>query len=923
MPKSSPDRVPFHPTSTFPDRLRAALGHDAPPHAPTTPRGDLHRTVHRGRVGAFHAARDAARFGGQRDPSGKPATYRDHPLKVLYDPDTSVDVFVQACVRWPNAQLRHLFRELGMEFKRLLFQLQASETFKKKGDFRTIVMGVKQAVHDEINCERTAILLADNGRRALHDPLGPGPPVPVLGTLLEAPLQECYPAQFSNMGPLVREEEALLGSAVHSLLVVPIPHARDSKMAAGLLATINRCALTTFQPKDLLCLTAIADCLAGPVNAHLQNVRTAHIRDTLLASLRQIWQQALCHHYYTQLRHFARLQARRRHAYNGCLGICKRRDTEMLQSHYNNLKDLLHSRWSVDRYTMPWAVALLTCPTDMYRFMDAIAQQAKQLCRADRSILFLLDEEKQELWSQVAEEGPEIRIPFGRGIAGAVALEGETINIADAYLDDRFNAGVDSKTGYVTRHILCVPLRDAAGGLVGVLQLINRLAGTPFTPLDERHLELLGHYAVGALATCQRLHDAETERRRWTHLSSALGPVILGLDPGGKLWFCNRPQDDIAQHMSEFVDLPYTQWYPEDINVQYIESITQCFSTVQALECHNFPLMMPEGHSRRVNFRIAPAFDDLHVCEGLVVTLEARTEEDNLLATVGRYFSLEDTQRLIARGPQALGPQQRTASFLAVTLKYFLGSSDALPPTKLTQALDFVFNCVAEVIHGHRGVIASYTVDGMLCAFGFPNANLADASRSATAALRLREKLAQYKEAKLQPQMALHCGAATASFAGTSLRKEFVFFGPAVRLMTLLQRWAALYHVDILCTGVMNEALRGSIQVREVDTVLYNGQEIPLYEVLQVSTLAIARPLIVMHRWYAQGLQLYREQQWLPAVVKFQAALDAGDRAAGIMIRRCNRFLKHPPPAGWKGCWDFSDKPQPDAPPGASDRPAS
>lgn len=55
--------------------------------------------------------------------------------------------------------------------------------------------------------------------------------------------------------------------------------------------------------------------------------------------------------------------------------------------------------------------------------------------------------------------------------------------------------------------------------------------------------------------------------------------------------------------------------------------------------------------------------------QGLVVTLEARTEEDNLLATVGRYFSLEDTQRLIARGPQALGPQQRTASFLAVTLK--------------------------------------------------------------------------------------------------------------------------------------------------------------------------------------------------------------------------------------------------------------
>ena len=79
------------------------------------------------------------------------------------------------------------------------------------------------------------------------------------------------------------------------------------------------------------------------------------------------------------------------------------------------------------------------------------------MLEADRSTLFLVDEAKQELWSRVAKgkDLSEIRIPLSAGIAGHVARTGETVNIADAYRDPRFNIDVDHRTGYHTRTILC------------------------------------------------------------------------------------------------------------------------------------------------------------------------------------------------------------------------------------------------------------------------------------------------------------------------------------------------------------------------------------------------------------------------------------------------------------------------------------
>jgi adenylate cyclase len=66
-----------------------------------------------------------------------------------------------------------------------------------------------------------------------------------------------------------------------------------------------------------------------------------------------------------------------------------------------------------------------------------------------------------------------------------VAQSGRAINIPDAYTDDRFNPDVDRQTGYRTRCILCLPIKNRDGDVFAVAQLLNRRDGQPFDVRDE------------------------------------------------------------------------------------------------------------------------------------------------------------------------------------------------------------------------------------------------------------------------------------------------------------------------------------------------------------------------------------------------------------------------------------------------------
>ena len=137
---------------------------------------------------------------------------------------------------------------------------------------------------------------------------------------------------------------------------------------------------------------------------------------------------------------------------------------------------------------------------DTDQLLKLIMEKVTELMEADRSTLYLLSEDGGTLTSKVVqgEEVVEIRLTVGEGIAGWVAQTQETLNIPDAYADQRFQPAFDLKSGYRTRSLLPVPMVGALGGLVGVLQLINKLGG-PFERGDEELAAALASQAAIAI----------------------------------------------------------------------------------------------------------------------------------------------------------------------------------------------------------------------------------------------------------------------------------------------------------------------------------------------------------------------------------------------------------------------------------------
>ena len=145
---------------------------------------------------------------------------------------------------------------------------------------------------------------------------------------------------------------------------------------------------------------------------------------------------------------------------------------------------------------------------DLDALLALIMQKVTELMDADRSTLYLVTEDGRSLWSKVVQgdERVEIRLEVGEGIAGWVAETREIVNIPDAYADSRFQPSVDLKSGYRTRSIVAVPMLGALGGLVGVLQVLNKTDG-PFTQPDEELLLALSSQAAIAIENARLYHS--------------------------------------------------------------------------------------------------------------------------------------------------------------------------------------------------------------------------------------------------------------------------------------------------------------------------------------------------------------------------------------------------------------------------------
>ncbi|XP_026835988.1 dual 3',5'-cyclic-AMP and -GMP phosphodiesterase 11 isoform X3 [Drosophila erecta] len=161
-----------------------------------------------------------------------------------------------------------------------------------------------------------------------------------------------------------------------------------------------------------------------------------------------------------------------------------------------------------------------------------ILQNVSILLNADRGSLFLVqgrcngpDGLKKCLVSKLfdvcprstveeMEQQDEVRVAWGTGIAGHVAESGEPVNIPDAYQDERFNCEIDSLTGYRTKALLCMPIKDSSGDVIGVAQVINKMNGECFSEIDEKVFSSYLQFCGIGLRNAQLYEKSQLEIKR-------------------------------------------------------------------------------------------------------------------------------------------------------------------------------------------------------------------------------------------------------------------------------------------------------------------------------------------------------------------------------------------------------------------------
>lgn len=154
---------------------------------------------------------------------------------------------------------------------------------------------------------------------------------------------------------------------------------------------------------------------------------------------------------------------------------------------------------------------------DLHSLLEDIKQRVPLVMGAERCSILILDAAAGELVLNLLDpqsgELREFRIPQDRGIAGWVASNGIGQIVNDVEQDPRWFDGVARDTDFITKSILCAPMRNAER-MVGVMQVLNKRSGAPFTEQDLQLLTALATQAAGAIENARLVRSLKEERDR-------------------------------------------------------------------------------------------------------------------------------------------------------------------------------------------------------------------------------------------------------------------------------------------------------------------------------------------------------------------------------------------------------------------------
>ena len=573
-------------------------------------------------------------------------------------------------------------------------------------------------------------------------------------------------------------------------------------------------------------------------------------------------------------------------------------------------------------------VSDITAELDLDALLQRVMAEATRMLHAERSTLFLRDERTHELFARVAEGDSvgEIRFPQTAGIAGTVFTSGESINIAHAYADLRFNPALDRQTGFFTRSILCVPVVSNDGEIIGVTQVLNRRGG-PFTAEDEQRLKAFTAQVSIALQNAKLFDDVQNMRNYSEAMLSSMSNGVITLDKAGAIATCNDGGGRIlGTDSASVVGCHYSEIFGDAdaiIGAMVAHAADGAIREPELamdVDLHRFADPAADGDREvvSINVTVLPLIggDGGHL--GTMIVMEDISGEKRVRTTMARYMDPALADQLVRGEEDILGGKSLEATVLFSDVRSFTALAEELGPQATVTLLNDYFTIMVECIQQHGGMLDKFIGDAIMAAFGLPVPHEDDSDRGVQAAISMISSLFEWNEHRIEDGrrpidmgIGLNTGTVLAGNIGSPKRMDFTMIGDGVNLASRLESACKQYSARILISEHTFRGLKGVYRTREVDYVVVKGKTEPVavYEVLDYHTAHTFPNLMDAVNHFRDGIEKYRRGDWDRAIDAFGETLKANpdDKLSQTYIDRC-RVLAEDPPADWNGIWIMTSK---------------
>ncbi|MBW4468236.1 MAG: GAF domain-containing protein [Pegethrix bostrychoides GSE-TBD4-15B] len=583
------------------------------------------------------------------------------------------------------------------------------------------------------------------------------------------------------------------------------------------------------------------------------------------------------------------------------------------------------------------ATAYLGQSLNLEKTLQAVMNEARDLMQADRSTLFLFDREQRQLWSKVAtadgSNSVEIRIPADRGIAGYVASTNQTLNIPNAYEDPRFDPTVDQRTGYLTRTILCMPVYNSAGMLIGVTQLINKNQGC-FNGSDEEFMRAFNIQAGIALENAQLFERVLLEQQYQKDMLQSLSDAVISTDLQGKIVTINnaalrllgcpdaKTNELAAQRLTRrLVNRPVWEVVPIEHLQLWLEEClshaTPHYAPEQSLLLQALaePIQPGQPIERSINLTVTPLSNTDGEVRGGLVVLEDISQEKRMKTTLYRYMTPDVAEQVMALGDDALMiGERRDVSILFSDIRGYTSLTEKMQAADVVGLLNTYFETMVESVFIYQGTLDKFIGDALMAVFGAPLPLENHAWMAVQSALDMRQRLQefnQHRQSQSQPPIQVGIGISSGEVVsgniGSQRRMDYTVIGDGVDISARLEGVTKEYGCDIILSEYTYQFCQERIWVRELDKVCVKGKTKPLriYELIGERSEPLNSQTAEFIEAYEAGRCAYLNRRFQQALTHFEAAalLRPDDRSVKLQLLRTHKWLLEPPPPDWDGVY--------------------